>query len=140
MDTARQESATLPAATAGFDIDALCAVLTQARLDAGLSLDALAARTGVHKSVLSRIETGVIVSPRFEVIARMAFVLGLSLDGLAAQAGLPRVRVMQAEGVELTVADDRLKLALLALTREPDTEWSRHIVATLWLLVQRKNT
>ena len=53
--------------------------LKKARLDAGLSLSQVAARGGLDKGTLSRLEAGQHINPTIDTLSRYAFVLGRSL-------------------------------------------------------------
>jgi SOS-response transcriptional repressor LexA len=59
----------------------------------GLTLDALAAATGIAKSYLSQIETGYAAPPRDEKVRRIAAALGLDEEGLVAAAHLSQLPV-----------------------------------------------
>lgn len=68
--------------------------IAQARARVGLSLRALAERSGVPHATIHQIETGRRRRPRWEHIAALAQVLGLPLEELAAseaRAGEGRV-------------------------------------------------
>jgi hypothetical protein len=53
--------------------------LTKARLDAGLSLSQVAARGGLDKATLSRLEAGQQVNPTVDTLSRYALALGRGL-------------------------------------------------------------
>lgn len=57
-------------------------LIRQRRLQLGLSLDSVAAASGIHKSLLSRIETGAVERPSNSSLERLAAVLQLSLTDL----------------------------------------------------------
>lgn len=63
-------------------------VLRKARIDAGLSQDALARRIGMTASQISQIELKS-SNPGFTTVARIAAVLGMSADDVAAACGVP---------------------------------------------------
>ena len=62
----------------------LCEVLTSYRKSNKVSFDTLAERTGVPKSTLQKIFTGVTVDPGFEVVRRIAIGLGVTVDMISA--------------------------------------------------------
>jgi transcriptional regulator with XRE-family HTH domain len=71
------------------------------RQAAGLSLSALAARSGVSKASLSTIEAGT-ANPSLETLWRLAAALGLSLGALLGEDEPPRIRLIRAgEGVRV---------------------------------------
>lgn len=57
------------------------------RQQLGLSLDALASLSGIHKSLLSRIETGAVERPGHGTLDRLAYGLQLSLTDLYGSLG-----------------------------------------------------
>ena len=57
------------------DASPLGATIRQRRLELGLSLNDLAATTGLHKSVLSRIESSVVRQPATDTLQRIASAL-----------------------------------------------------------------
>lgn len=70
--------------------------LKKARLDAGLSLSQVAARGGLDKGTLSRLEAGQHLNPTLDTLSRYALALGRGLavsfpllERTAVQAGLP---------------------------------------------------
>lgn len=123
--------------TATFAGERLASLLAAARSQRGLSMAEAADRSGLHKSVISRIETGVISSPRFDVLAKLAFVYGLSLDEIAGYLGLPRVRVTLDPPVELEIGDSRLRAALLALAQSTDPVWVNQTINAIAAIAAR---
>lgn len=63
-------------------------VLRQARINAGLSQDALARRIGLTASQISQIELKS-SNPGFTTVAKIAAVVGMSADEVAAACGVP---------------------------------------------------
>jgi len=82
----------------------------RARTNRGLTLDGLAAATGMAKSYLSQIETGYAPPPRDEKIAKIARALGLDEGALVAKAHLSQLPVGTMERIR--------RLAQLARLRE----------------------
>ena len=82
----------------------------RARTNRGLTLDALAAATGMAKSYLSQIETGYAPPPRDEKIAKIARALGLDEGALVAKAHLSQLPAGTMERIR--------RLARLARLRE----------------------
>lgn len=79
--------------------DQLARSIRAHRRAAGLSLGALAAKSGVSKASLSTIEAGT-ANPSLETLWRLAGALGLSLGALLGEAEPPRIRLIRAgEGV-----------------------------------------
>jgi transcriptional regulator with XRE-family HTH domain len=62
-----------------------------ARTNRGMTLDALAAATGMAKSYLSQIETGFAPPPRDDKVQRIAAALGLDAEALLARARLSKM-------------------------------------------------
>lgn len=62
----------------------LCEVLTYYRKSNKVSFDTLVERTGIPKSTLQKIFTGVTVDPGFEVVRRIAIGLGVTVDMISA--------------------------------------------------------
>ena len=84
--------------------------IRHARTNRGLTLDGLAAATGMAKSYLSQIETGYAPPPRDEKIAKIARALGLDEGALVAKAHLSRLPAGTMERIR--------RLAQLARLRE----------------------
>jgi len=82
----------------------------RARTNRGLTLDGLAAATGMAKSYLSQIETGYAPPPRDEKIAKIARALGLDEEVLVAKAHLSQLPAGTKERIQ--------RLAQLAKLRE----------------------
>jgi DNA-binding XRE family transcriptional regulator len=74
-----------------FALRAFVADLKAARQELGLTLAAVADRTGLAVETLSRLETGALVNPTWQTLARYAAAVGrsvrLHLDGPSAAAG-----------------------------------------------------
>jgi transcriptional regulator with XRE-family HTH domain len=118
-----------------FDGAALALVLSSARRRLGLSRSEAARRTGFPVSVVTRIESGAIMAPGFDSIARLAYLYEASLDAVAARLGLPTLRVQLDPPVELTVRDPRLRAVLLALASSTDEAWRDRTIALFTLLI-----
>ncbi|MBM4017204.1 MAG: LexA family transcriptional regulator [Planctomycetes bacterium] len=84
--------------------------IRHARTSRGMTLDALAAATGIAKSYLSQIETGYALRPRDEKVRRIAGALGLNEEALVAQSRLAQL----PSGAKERIA----RLAQLAHLRE----------------------
>jgi len=82
----------------------------RARTNRGLTLDGLAAATGMAKSYLSQIETGYAPPPRDEKIGKIAKALGLDEGALVAKAHLSQLPAETKERIQ--------RLAQLAKLRE----------------------
>jgi transcriptional regulator with XRE-family HTH domain len=54
--------------------------LRELRERAGLTQVELAERSGIHQSHISRIETGFVVRPSFDVVSKLAAALGVPTD------------------------------------------------------------
>ena len=65
--------------------------IRSARTNRGMTLDALAAATGIAKSYLSQIETGYAPPPRDEKVRKIAAALGMDEEALVAQAQLTQL-------------------------------------------------
>jgi transcriptional regulator with XRE-family HTH domain len=103
------------------------------RGEAGLTQEEVSNLTGISKSIISRIENGVIENPRFDVVAKLCFVYNVSLDDLASRVGLPHLSRPHAPS---EIADPRLRSALERLLSSNSIGWRNHVIATLWMLVQ----
>jgi hypothetical protein len=75
--------------------------LKKARLDAGLSLSQVAARGGLDKATLSRLEAGQHINPTLDTLCRYALALGRGL----ALSFPPLERTRKGNGDILTKAD-----------------------------------
>ncbi len=68
-------------------------LIRQHRLEAGITLPELAARIGIHKGSLHRIEAGGVAQPKPELLQRVATALGTEVEDYMALAdyavGLP---------------------------------------------------
>ena len=64
----------------------MVAALAQARRDAGLTRERLAARSGVSAHTIAKIEQVAVTDPGFTVVATLARTLELSLDDLIRRA------------------------------------------------------
>jgi DNA-binding XRE family transcriptional regulator len=73
-----------------WSLQSLIAQLKQARQAAGLSLADVAERTGLRPETLSRLETGRLVNPTYQTLAKYAVALGLSINMEATPAKPPR--------------------------------------------------
>jgi transcriptional regulator with XRE-family HTH domain len=73
-----------------WSLQSLIAQLKQARQAAGLSLADVAERTGLRPETLSRLETGRLVNPTYQTLAKYAVALGLTINMEAAPAKPPR--------------------------------------------------
>lgn len=60
--------------------------LTRRRKNLGMSVDQLAEKSGVPKSTLSKVLTGVNPNPTLETIKSIAYALNMSLDELVAES------------------------------------------------------
>ena len=82
----------------------LAATVRAARERAGLPLRELAARAGIHYSVLSRIESGSVANPTPDTVRRLADALGLEPSELLEFIGvrLPPPRVYFRRAYDLT--------------------------------------
>jgi len=61
-------------------------ILAEARAEHGFSLRELERRTGISNPMLSRIETGHVITPSFRTVVKIAAALKLSLNTLAKSA------------------------------------------------------
>jgi transcriptional regulator with XRE-family HTH domain len=77
-----------------FDLEALGERLRVARLEQQLTLDALAAKTGVSRSMISAVESGG-KAPTVVVLHRIATGLGISMSRLMGEAEPARVIVLR---------------------------------------------
>jgi transcriptional regulator with XRE-family HTH domain len=77
-----------------FDLDALGERLRASRLEQDLTLDALAAKTGVSRSMISAVESGG-KAPTIVVLHRIASGLGIGMSRLMGEAEPDRVIVMR---------------------------------------------
>jgi SOS-response transcriptional repressor LexA len=94
----------------------------RARTNRGLTLDGLAAATGMAKSYLSQIETGYAPPPRDEKIRKIAQALGQDEDALVARAHLSQLpedlRARMARLREIFDSAEEVMRALLAAKGE----------------------
>jgi transcriptional regulator with XRE-family HTH domain len=86
-----------------FDLEALGDRLRATRLEQHLTLDALAAKTGVSRSMISAVESGGKV-PTIVVLHRIATGLGISMSRLMGEAEPARVIVLR-HGEQPVVTD-----------------------------------
>ncbi|WP_350334549.1 helix-turn-helix domain-containing protein [Coralliovum pocilloporae] len=98
---------------------ALGAILRQKRKDLSLTLDQVATRARLSKSMLSQIERG-LVNPTFSVVWNLTQALGLDMNELAGGASAPQTMVdFQAaySTPTKTSADGRVLLRMLSPPR-----------------------
>jgi SOS-response transcriptional repressor LexA/transcriptional regulator with XRE-family HTH domain len=91
-----------------------------ARTQRGMTLESLAAATGMAKSYLSQIETGYAPPPRDEKVRKIAEAIGLEAESLVARAHLSQLP-----------ADVRARLARLSEVFDSTEEVIRELVAAL---------
>jgi transcriptional regulator with XRE-family HTH domain len=115
-----------------YDRHLLQAELHLARRRAGLTQGDAASLVGIDKSVLSRIENGVIENPRFDIVAKLCFIYNVSLDEIASKSGLPNRQEFREPS---KIADPKLRVALHKLLSSPSRIWREHVITTLAMLV-----
>jgi transcriptional regulator with XRE-family HTH domain len=87
VDSGKMEGHSIMMEAAGADLDArLAARLRELRTERGLTLDGLAARSGVSRSMISLVERGE-SSPTASLLDRLAAGLGVTLAALFAEGG-----------------------------------------------------
>lgn len=126
----------------GYDPDMLRFALKRSRDLAELTQDEASRLSGVPKSRISTYEQGVTNEPRFDIVARLAYVYGVSLDQLAAECGLP-TRVTAAappEGEPVPIADPRLRAVVQETQSTRDIGWRDNLITTLYLLMASRTT
>lgn len=72
---------------------ALGVILKRVRERRGLSVQALAKKSGMDAAHIQRLESGARSTPRFETVARLADALDVSLDEIAIETGLRNKKV-----------------------------------------------
>jgi transcriptional regulator with XRE-family HTH domain len=106
----------------------LGALIKDQRLKLGIGLREAGRRTGIDDGLLSRMESGAILTPAPDKLARIAEVLGLSLSDIYAMAdyAVPTDLPSPAIYFRTKYRGDLSATAMKSLTRELDQLLSKH--------------
>lgn len=87
---------------------ALHEILTRQRVELGISLDEIVARSGVAKGTVSKIMSGNTPNPQIESLKAIAYALGLTLDDLDETSDKANAYALSPEALKLARIYDKL--------------------------------